>query len=120
MKLQAYSQQFYRKMDSGTDYFLWICGIFKKEHSFKFTAFFRTVIGVRRYHYDTSLVTGMCLSKDCLLFDITCSHPFPWCCQQFTGALETIHFVKETVFLSHSTNCSHPLYQADCCCFKKI
>ena len=53
-------------------------------------------------NYDTSLVSGMYKLKDSLLFDdINSSHPFLlWYCHYFMGALEAIHYVKSTVFIS--------------------
>ena len=53
-------------------------------------------------NYDTSLVSGIYKLKDGLLFDdINSSHPFLlWYCHYFTGALEAIHYVKGTVFIS--------------------
>ena len=51
-------------------------------------------------NYKTSLVLGMYILKDSLLFDsINCSHPFFLCyCRYFTEVLEAIH---------HTTYCSH-------------
>ena len=53
-------------------------------------------------NYDISLVSGMYEFKDSLLFDdIHSSHPFLlWYCPYFKGALEAIHDVKGTVFIS--------------------
>ena len=53
-------------------------------------------------NYNISLVLGMYILKDSLLFeDINCSHPFfLCCCHCFTEALKAIHYVKGTVFIS--------------------
>ena len=56
----------------------------------------------RIINYNTPLVSGMYKLKNSLLFDDTNpSHPFLlWYCHCFTGALEAIHYVKGTVFIS--------------------
>ena len=53
-------------------------------------------------NYDTSLVSGIYILKDGLLFDdINFSHTFfLWYCHYFKGALEAMHYVKGTVFIS--------------------
>ena len=51
-------------------------------------------------NYDTSLFSGMYKLK-VLFDDINSSHPFLlWYCHYFTGALEAIHYVKGTMFIS--------------------
>ena len=53
-------------------------------------------------NYDASLVSDMYKMKDSLLFDdISSSYLFLLCyCHYFTEALEAIHDVKGTVFIS--------------------